>query len=413
MDRLTIQSGMNPDSTAERYSKLLNVLDNQVHRYPSRDSGIGAYAQATLIKLEKNVDSRLENIVHETLELRQSMSSSDLATLALKSVTKQAIHGAVADESFPEGYVSHLKNPKSFRSVVGKWLDLYDNILDSTEAQEEFTIDMYTRKTSANYPERYVGPEFVLQLYDDRFPDGVDVLDVGCSLNLGLYRMSDEAPPFLPVKFAGSQNKLKSALRERLGYKVPLVRKVGLDAQARDSGQVPWAIANRFQPKERLNRERVDTYTQQVYAAVTNLPGIRADFTADKLDVWPKSADLKESSFDALMFITMMYQLSPAERVKAMKNAHKYLRPGGIIIIQDFCILDPSTPMGLTFLDDWRSVDNPYRTYVFDSLRPQAGFQELFRFSDERTRRMRLGSGQVYTGGKTVNVKEALLKPLA
>jgi hypothetical protein len=97
---------------------------------------------------------------------------------------------------------------------------------------------------------------------------------------------------------------------------------------------------------------------------------------------------------DIVTFFTTLYERTPAERLQMLARAQETVKSDGLIIVQDFVLVEPERPHELNFAP-WYHRDNangwPYKSYVFDMNQPESGWQSFIDWNSGRCQKMRLG----------------------
>jgi hypothetical protein len=284
-----------------------------------------------------------------------------------------------------------------------RWLRTFETILDDPENFGNFFIDS-RRNVASNVSERYKAIKLIMLTVGERFETAPNILDIGCSQNLGLIRLAashqrthDHHKHLDDHAETGSLNTNwiidatdTSSLKRLLSIDAPIGGSVGIDIMNVEDPLVKgWAKSCSFYPSELFDARKVAQYEQLAQSrseAVSFFRGDFADFDHAQFQV-----TYPNKKFGLVTFSTMLYQCSPAERQRMLENAMLYVHPEGVIVIQDFVKTNSSDPHELQFYKNWFARKYRYRTMVLDMREPELGFQELFRWDSGRCEKMKAG----------------------
>lgn len=79
----------------------------------------------------------------------------------------------------------------------------------------------------------------------------------------------------------------------------------------------------------------------------------------------------------------VLYQLNENERKLALNSAKKFLKPDGLIIIQDYCVLKQGKLDQFDFSVSWHTKNYSFRTFMYGKF---TGYKcwEILRWYDSR-----------------------------
>jgi len=357
-------------------------LREQAMSPPGGDDRIAAFDYAMLAALE---DPKLRGLLEEGFEHRyrqgRSVSPQYGANLCRHSFQK---HFLRAREKF--GY------PEAFLEEDA-WKEGINEIVHGQDSFHELRFDLLVRDIQSNVAERYKSLKIIMHFFRERLGDEPLVLDVGCSQNQGLKKIA-AGYPFDPVEVvirnkdgtptvAGLDYKSTSAVNSVIAARQALGPSLGVDAwPLRDLDVKQWARGSSFYPSELLIPGLLEKYDELDNLQVGNVGFLEANFTEKNF------GNEAYKMFDIALFSTVLYQLSPEERDRMLVNALYWVKPNGLVIIQDFTETVEGKPLQLYFPDKRDGVPFLYKTIVLDPSRIEEGFKECIRWQTPRCRQM-------------------------
>jgi hypothetical protein len=78
-----------------------------------------------------------------------------------------------------------------------------------------------------------------------------------------------------------------------------------------------------------------------------------------------------------------------------LHNGKRHLKPGGILVVQEFAQVDPADPQKLYLPDNFDAEPYLYRTLIYDTQLPDAGLQEFIRWENGRADHMMWGDSEI------------------
>jgi SAM-dependent methyltransferase len=320
------------------------------------------------------------------------------------------------------------------------WQEILDEVgvafLDPSRDDDKATqleINLLGRRVQTNIAERYIPLEIILQACRQRYTNKIDWLDVGAGIMEGPRQLllKDKYPIRVSSVETDATDveedlRLTQKVNQILRYPSLIENCVAVDLvpsilPARDEnerdeydpGVVRWSEAS-LRPSEFSD----DVFMQR-YRALRNeiVPGLTFQM-ADLSN--PASMQLFEEQsshkkFDVISFITVLHQVSRPDRKKMFEQAISMLKPGGLIVAQDFAYFnpspennEPSPPQHLRIYPEWFKEPFRYRTYVYDSDHPQKGLQEIFRSADSRCQRLLTGTARLAICGSLKPIRNLI-----
>lgn len=356
----------------------------------THDSRIAAYAEAAQESLRKN--RTFKETVGYLLTEKKDTSPSHATNLVLRALQKQLM---VRDDLYPLGY-----------ETPDPWKDAIQEVTEKdSEKYDEFFEDIMTRNIQSNIADRYKAFDLILHLYEERFDPHPTILDVGCSQNQGLKKMSlTDKYPFKDVEVVGSEADIVAPIKadSRLDHSAfnrlirrlfsdpfTIGRSLGIDIVPADNpSNARWARSCSFYPSELLNAEKVREYDAIDAANPKNVSFYQGDFSRLDHEDFVKNAP--NERYDLVTFSTVLYQVSPAKRKQMLENARQYVKPDGLIVVQDFVNVNRKDPTRLRFHKNWFKRPFLYTTIIRDPSDATGEMHEIFRWENGRCKKIKL-----------------------
>jgi SAM-dependent methyltransferase len=367
----------------ERLEAFRAEMEMQSKIPPKGDERIRAYSLANLEALVSMPAYR--RIIQQAIEAKPDYPPSALANFTLRALQKPLI------DRERSGY------PRIF-TTTAPWLEAIELVSDSTsKMHESYLYDVTERDLSSNIANRYGSVKLVAQLMRSRFNERPSILDIGCSQNHGLKKLSMNSKYPFPDIVAG-ELKLDAAghvlglveepeatalANQELHQPLRLHRTVGIDTVSiydEDTRKFAFSCAHR--PSELLDEAKVREYRMLDEEEKQHVKFVQGDFAAMDLDAIRKQAGVKR--FDIVNFSTVLYQSTEPIRTIMLERAKQLLKPNGVILVQDFVEVEPQDPTRLNYYDNWFSQEYLYRTVMLDPAMSQDAFIELFRWDTSR-----------------------------
>jgi len=382
-------------------AKYVAELENQEVKWEKDDPYLAAYCSAALQALE-DIPSYRE-VMEYFVEIRPDLKPSQYQNLAFRSVQKFLLRDRDYN-NYPHGYLDKAS-----------WLaSLADISNPLSPNHDEFIGDITLRNPQANVSRRYRGVSLVLGLFAERFGSEPEILDIGASQNLGLKQMAlKEHYPFDPIvgvewlvkpghKFGHRPATAASVRRANqfLQQSAPIGPSVGIDIiDPREEGNKEWVRTSSHYPKEWLNDALVEQYDVLDLAEPPGIDLFQGDFSEFNRPEEPGEPTPQErfdrlypgKKFDVVSFCTVLNQVHPIAAQMMMRHAEQYLKPNGIIVIQDFAKVPARYEHTLVFDEHWFSRNFPYTTIVYDPA--TSTFHELFLWENSRCDLMTIAPG--------------------
>jgi hypothetical protein len=390
-------------ATSQGYSSLQHPvrqlsegLEVQADNPPGGDECIRALCKATLFQLENN--KTFHRVVNSLLSKTVRASS-----------VEAAMHWRVANQHHI------LRHPDKY----GHFPEEYDEngwhhylettYLPGNKALGGIRYSLQQRKVGSNLPQRY--DPIALFRYMSDLPERINVLDVGCSQNLGLKALAssdilrpDGSPWCSPEElgrnggtfYRKSDGGVIGRAREILAQPFGLRKGLGIDIMGRREDNRQW-VRNSFRPAEIQEGLAVPRYDFLTTIEPPQVGFYRADIA--RLDHTNFETRLKrifgrssgKQMIHLAIFSTMMYQLTEDERKEALCNVQPYMDPEhSYIIVQDYIDYGGEhREETVTFSQNWFAKPYSYRTMVQTK---DGSWAEAFVSKDGRCNEVRDGT---------------------
>ncbi len=347
-----------------------------------KDQRIAAFCKASIESLQES--PRYRDLVGRLITDRDDLTPTNAVNLTLRGLQRQLM--LKPRSGYPEVFEDQHA-----------WKESIEFVCETPPAYEGFSYDVLNRNLQSNVSGRYKAVSLIATAMQSRLGKRPSILDVGCSRNHGLKRLTlGKKYPFR-YHIAGRiiEDKLGNPLaanpdrrstrktREALDQGLRLNRSLGIDIEPLDDeGNRAWARSCSFYPSELLDTRLVKEYDDLDQIERKSIGFYQADFsrvTAEELE-----EEAPVSRFDMVTFSTVLYQASEEERTKMLKTATALLKPYGIILIQDFVDIDTDDPSRLVFYEHWHDEPYKYRTILLDPKVRGGNFIEQFRWDNGR-----------------------------
>lgn len=214
---------------------------------------------------------------------------------------------------------------------------------------------LLTKDTTTTIYQRYAGSKIVLNAF---FPKKkLAVADFGCGGNYGL-------PGF--EKNIGFSNIIDKTAHSFASFFLnqPFYLKNGL-AIDKENPEEPtskaWRLACSFYPQELSKNSNISILEAKI-TGVKKVKFIQKDLTLNTIE----DSSLTENSYDAVIISTFLYQLNAPEQLLVLTLAKRLLKKGGLIVIQDFAIVDKNG--NLKLINNWFSKPYSYKTFILGNV---------------------------------------------
>ena len=401
-----------------RMSLLRHEMERQSESPFGGDKLIGTFFSAATNLLD--ADSEFKSIVDDYMAARTDITHGPYAALLLFRTIHH--HARMQDADYPD--ISY--------AYSGRWKEKIAELLDVPEVKSDIINDLATKRLQSNKESRAWGPLLPLQalLASGRFERPARILEVGTGRMhlLKMLMMSGWIPGLeyekvtvLPQGGDAVNSQVTHAVNQLAHRPMEVGKSLGIDiVPMSESEHAERVFSDSFSPSELLElklskvnfndeltpaafaaRRREANYYLLDYATPPQLAFAEMNF----LD--PDSVDyLKSWQFDVILFSSIMYQHSSAERERDIEAAKQIASKNGIILIQDDVKVSDSDAGKTHFYESW-SNDWQYNTLAIDMYNPDE-LQTLIEWKTNLCRTMRFGVGKLAVGSSVKTLPELL-----
>lgn len=370
----------------------------------------GSFFEAALNHLQTSPD--FKNLIYNFLAARPELLPNHRLYLPLRCFQKQAMRD---NSSYPKGFTAE------------RWRTVISGYMADPGISHEIEWDLHNRHLQTNVSDRYKSlPPIVAWLRaHGRLRERVSILDIGCSVNAGLKKLAlmdvISGEEFTPTQvhipedydrpWLGSQadDELTEKASRLQNTPVNLGVSIGVDREDMSrKDNLEWARAC-LTPEEFVNGES-ESYDKLEIIRFPHVKFMKRDFLDNYEAQFLKSSPENHEFFDIVSLFTVLNQLSDRDRMRMLQVARRYVKPTGLVVIQDFARVDPDLPVEIQFLNNDWNKNFSYRTIVLDKLMTHDGYQEVWRYDGGRCARVQAGLGRIATadGSPGVNFYDFL-----
>lgn len=424
----------NASTLSPRLEAICRAYSQEARRPTGGDKIIAAYAEAAEQEIHHEFGQFLETAFDFRDSYKRPIEAHHAIQLTLRVLQRQML------KHYPNIYPTHFFKPKV-------WSEKINELISDPDIAADIENALSIREVQSNVVERYKSFKLIGHMYRDRVGEQPELLDVGCSLNLGLKKLAvEEGYPFGDIQVGELENqklvsdkKLTQAANALLASRLAIGASMGVDikfSQGKDA--MEWIRACSFYPSELLKPALVMEFNDLQNEGEGRIGYYGGDFTqANEMnDLHIHYSQLKwetehpgyknshtslmelvermhgphpdEEIFDMVIFSTSMYLMKWHERIRAFKRAKKLAKPAGLIVVQDFAEKRPSGNTRLRFHNDFQYGRMPYRTYIIDPKSSEIDPQHIFSWETGRCQKMQLGLGKIAVKGRLRTPAELL-----
>lgn len=340
---------------------LLSELIDQSHHPPGSDQVLGNFYAALVEMVEQEQDQDLADILMNIKKKRHDITNKHFINLIFRTFQAMKIK----------------RNDLTYRSFhnTKAWHQELNTLLLDKDLKKEFKKLLLTKSTTTTIYQRYAGPHAVIALLLDN--KNVSIADFGCGGNYGL-RGIEKHEPFKDIKDL-TPKKIVSKL---LSKKINIKKGLAIDKEQPDTQDSShWRMACSFYPSELDQVQAIQQFEIRIQSSQKVAFLQRNLLTAKRL---PKI------KFDVVILSTILYQLNLLEQLAMIEKAKRFLKPAGIIIVQDFAAKSLTNPRHLDFNDSWFGKSYSYRTFIIGG-RTRWKFWEILQWNNGRCKIVRPG----------------------
>lgn len=381
---------------------IAQAYSNEAKQPTDGDKIIRAFAGACY-ELYTEDDSAFRTVLHTGLLDRDDtnaydLSPNDVVNISLRIFQKQLLR------KDPTGYADwRYESPDMWKNEI-------TNILSDDAAKDEIHSDLMWRNIQSNLASRSLPIQLLLLSERERLGDSPRILEIGISdgqllkaINGGYGLWRDfEILTVDPGHDGKSHTGLKRAIaasrhaQELLRQPFQTGISLGIDVfNPNDIGNMQWIFACSFRPEELRDPVKRLLFKQLQEIKLSEIATKPMDessllfYEGDFSEAGMRDFATKSSvqTFDVVMFPTILY-MQPNAAAEMLKLAQQYVRPGGIIVVQDRARTNPTDPTQLDFFNEWGLLN--YRLlvqYPDDSNT----FYEMYKMISDRAKQLILG----------------------
>ncbi len=401
---------------AELQAACLDMAVNPPSLDGEPDYYLGQFAVATYVALEAAPES-VQAVLAKAIRARRKSSPFPPA-YALHHLQRHMQQRPLYDEPSnpaPYPYEQHVH-----------WAELVHETLNNPTALDDLYFSILAFRVGSDIARRIRGTKLVMGMY---FPDSMigaqeplRVLNIGSARDHNLAVLIDPETPLdgIEVEYGSATEPerlaatlspaaaryLHQGVNQLLAREVELGLSVGIDLwPITDERWGKFIGACRY-PSE-ATPEKWQEYTRLEAVRDSNtdiIQHVTADFRAigdppEFINGWREHIDKDDPSdrYDLAVFSTSLYLNDERGRERMFDNALPLLKPGGLIIVQDFGELRPLSQGYGHPLEQFNFIGpnpkpNTYCTLVFDPTQPEKGLQAIATWTDGRCTEMQPGS---------------------
>lgn len=327
-------------------------------------------------------------------------------------------------------FINHVAKPESSRRFLNDypyrhtqpmpWKELFELVSEpSTAEHDDFYYDIFYRDLQSSKLQRAIGSVIVRQAAMDRLGEHPIVVEEGCGPNILLKQQAIDshyradlhyilvAPEDkkLPIKAAQwpVDLRLTRAVNKAVSTAPRIGRGIGVDIQhAGDTKNKEWARACAFYGGEYMDEDEVADYEMMEMQNPDNVDFYQADIA--NLDTEKMKKELSFEKVGLVTIPTVLNQLHPNDRKKAISSAIELLEPDGLIAVQDFVRIHPRRKSDFKVIPRGPRTTGAYRLFVIDPRDSGEEIHHIATFDNGRCNRVqfqpairRFGFGRLFS----------------
>jgi SAM-dependent methyltransferase len=348
------------------FNSFIENLKQQADQPPAGDIIMGTCYQATIDLIDK--DQAFSDFIFNILSKRQ-MVPQHFTNLYFRSIQFLEMFREF-NPAYPAD--ANFKDSNAWQETI---------LCLKNKHESEWTNLLLTKDTTTTIYQRYAGAKMVLNAL---FPGKeLKVADFGCGANYGLRGLAQDLP------FDYFEDYTPEILGSRLAKPgLKLTACLAVDRENPDNQDAKlWRRACSFYPQELMNDGMAKMLSFESKLEGTNKVRFLQGDLLD-LDVNHRDGTLPAKTFDAVILNTMLYQMTAEQQAKVLGSAIESLNPNGVIILQDFAVIDSQNSRKLNFDVEWGEW--MYRTYVI-SAETEWEPKEVFHWKNGRCKELEAG----------------------
>jgi hypothetical protein len=328
------------------------------------------------------------------------------------------VHSAVLYLNELQGR-KYPRDPRDAAETVKRTADICNSPISNQRTDRllgEFTDALFYKELQTTMPARYAMAEMVMQATRDRYPQGVEVLDVGSSIGAGLKSLAHKHRtlgfPVPRVLTETGEEDQEGTIDLYLRMSQPSIFREGwcIDIKdIRDTRVQKWARAN-LRPAERNNPNFMQDWESLNESDPPNVHFAKLDIrNTNQVDRFMDERQNKK--FHMVLGNTVFYQIARSEDdlTKVLQSIEYILEPDtGIALAQDSLKVTGNHVTDLKMTpEDWTTLWT-CAAYDMQQQQPQskAGWQELATAPNSRFDVLHLQPGTLVINGLRRTLRE-------
>jgi hypothetical protein len=350
-----------------RYTAAYEAFKEQANAPVGGDIVIGSFNQEVVNRFD--TDARFVAFATQLLAAKPDLTASHFVNIVFRIAQHDRLQH---DPSYPLAYGST------------EWKDFWDGVLADEQKMNWYAEMLRTKETQTTVYNRYASLALVSALF---YPKGFRGVDVGCGGNYGLPGMHLQEP--FTIKGDSTPQGLVSRLVSEYASRTSVL-----------DGSWGTDQANSLTGERQVFRHSCQFYPQEIISGKMAKVLAFEDRIRKHSTIPFKEGDILKQdpvtdlgfnpdSFDIGSFLTIFYQLSPADRLAMIQRVAPLLKDDGLIHIQDFANLDQYDPHNLLFHNSWGDPYS-YATFIVGPLTDWK-FLEVVRWKNGRCEEVKAG----------------------
>lgn len=378
---------LTPDEKLDFFLDGLQVIRDQPDGQDPRISHFAVGMQTAVKSRRGEVRAAMQGVLDDRLEHQDEgdalRSAIYLGKLSLRAIGSQL--WLARDYLYPQDFNRPADWPRPIREIFAGSLRSFNS--------DGIYVDL-RRDLTSNIGARMKGPILAAAAYEDRFdPEDFTVYDLGCSQGLGLkqwtarglYPFEATAGLRTSTRFPKGpfvDRKLSAKLDRIIATAIEPTQCNGIDiVRPDDFGNMLWAFICSHYPSDLEDDALTAHFLRLASFRSPRLAFTEADFMNEQQ---LESRILSSGQADMAIMSTVVYMMPESEQAVAIERAVRCVKKGGIVVVNEFAKPNPDMPYNLEFLIRWYDELLPYKTFVYDTLQPEAGLQLVAEWSNGR-----------------------------
>lgn len=338
---------------------LMRELDDHAKNPPGNDIALASFYQA--LKEMFVAKKPMVKLIGRVRKNRPNITNKHLINLLFRAYQ----------------YLKFEMKDLSYRhfNQSNQWHDELSLVLSDKRSRIIYENILVKKSTTTTIYQRYIGPYVaILQKFGN---SPITIADFGCGGNYGL-RGIELKEPFKPIQDMTPGNLVSSLLTKEINF----IRGLAIDKENPDGKRTrKWRMACSFYPVELDNLEEISLFEERIKKSS------KVRFLGANLLLMTK---IPSKKFDAVILSMILYELSGDEQIILLEKVKEFLKPGGIIIVQDFAEKDKKNKQLLNYNISWFGSEFGFRTFIICESSNWT-FWEILKWNNGRCNMVRPG----------------------